>query len=840
MKCPKCEADNPDTSRFCSECGTSLPPSDKTPPFPTSTLETPEDELTTGSTFAGRYQIIEGLGEGGMGRVYRALDKKLNEEVAIKLIKPEVAADKKTLERFQNELKLARRIGHRNVGRMYELMEEKGNHFITMAYVPGENLRSFIRRSGQLTVGKAASIAQQICEGLAEAHRQGVIHRDLKPSNVIIDLEGNARIMDFGIARSIKTKGITGPGVMIGTPEYMSPEQVDGKEADQRSDIYSLGIIIYEMLTGRAPFEGETPLSVAVKQKTEPLPDPKKWNPQIPDDLNLIIHRCLEKSAEKRYQNAEEMLSELKNIEKGTTVAAAAAPKFKRADSKEKTVTFPLKRIPLVAVGLLVLIAIIWAVWKFIPKKQPAPAAEASHSLAILPFEDLSPSKSYEYLCDGIAETLINALSGLKELHVAARTSAFSFKGKGLALQEIGQKLKVRTLLEGSVQVAGPKVRVTARLSNTEDGFQLWSESYERMLDDVFAIQDDITERILKTLKVKFLGKTEASPLKRYTENREAYELYLQGRYLWNKRGRANLERATAYFEEAARKDPKYALAYAGLADSYFIMANNGYLAAAEALPKSKTAALKALEIDPNLAEALTCLGGLKTNWEWDFRGAERDLKQAIELKPGYAPAHQWYAFLLARLARYEETIAEIKRAAELDPLSSRIRATVGYMYYHARQYDKGLAELEKAKELNPNDSFIYRYMGYICVEMGLFAKAKESMLRFYELEYGKVFEDEDIAYVYARWGKKDEARQLLAKLEKEGHPQPQQRELSPAMMAAAYAAIGEKDEAFKWLEKAYDERDLVLGYLKVRPMFDPLRSDPRFAELLKKVGLDK
>ncbi len=838
MKCPKCKTDNPNTSRFCSECGTSLPPSDMTPPFPTRTLETQEEELTTGSTFAGRYQIIEELGKGGMGHVYRALDKKLNEEVAIKLIKPEIAADKKTLERFQNELKLARKIGHRNVGRMYELMEDSGTHFITMAYVPGENLRSFIRRSGQLTVGKAVSIAQQICEGLAEAHRQGVIHRDLKPSNVIIDLEGNARIMDFGIARSTKTKGITGPGAMIGTPEYMSPEQVDGKEADQRSDIYSLGIIIYEMLTGQVPFEGETPLSIAVKQKTEPLPDPKKWNPQIPNDLNLIIHRCLEKSAEKRYQNAEEMLLELKNIEKGKTVAADAAPRLKRADSKEKTVTFPLKKIPLVAVGLIILIVIIWAVWKFIPKKQLAPVAEAGHSLAILPFDDLSPGKDYEYLCDGIAETLINALSGIKDLHVAARTSAFSFKGKGLALQEIGQKLKVRTLLEGSVQVAGPKVRVTARLSNTEDGFQLWSESYERMLDDVFAIQDDITERILKTLKVKFLGEAEASPLKRYTENREAYELYLQGRYLWNKRGRANLGRATAFFDEAARKDPNYALAYAGLADSYHIMANNGYLSAAEALPKAKTAALKALEIDPNLAEASACLGALKSNWEWDFRGAEKDFKRAIELKPGYASAHQWYAFLLARLGRYEETIAEIKRAAELDPLSSRIRANIGYMYYYARQYDKAIAELDKAKEMNPNDSWIYQYMGYIYPEMGLFAKAKESFLRFNELEYGKAFEDEDIAYVYARWGKKDEAHQLLVKLEKEGHPQHQN--LSLTMMAAAFAALGEKDEAFKWLIKAYDERDLVLGYLKVRPMFDPLRSDPRFAELTKKVGLDK
>ena len=356
IKCPKCHFDNPSDSKFCKECGTQIIPLKEVPV--TETLETPTEELTTGSTFAGRYQIIEELGKGGMGKVYRALDKKLNEEVALKLIKPEIASDKKTLERFNNELKFARKIAHKNVGRMYELMEEKGTHFITMEYVPGQDLRGLIKQSGQLAVGTAISIAKHVCEGLTEAHRLGVIHRDLKPQNIMIDKEGNARIMDFGIARSVSGKGITGAGVIVGTPEYMSPEQVESKETDQRSDIYSLGVILYEMVTGRVPFEGDTPLSVAVKHKTETPPDPMQINSQIPEDLSRLILRCMEKDREKRYQSAGEVRSELENIEKGIPTTEKVIPKRKPITSREITVQLSLKRVfipALIIIGVIVI-----------------------------------------------------------------------------------------------------------------------------------------------------------------------------------------------------------------------------------------------------------------------------------------------------------------------------------------------------------------------------------------------------------------------------------------------------------------------------------------------------
>jgi len=356
MKCPKCHFDNPSDTRFCGNCAAPLLPSAESPVSQTETLRTPVKELATGSTFAGRYQVIEELGKGGMGKVYRVLDKKLREEVALKLIKPEIALDKETIERFSNELKLARKIGHRNVGRMYELMEDEGTHFITMEYVSGENLKSTIRRIGQLPVAKSMAIARQICEGLEEAHRLGIVHRDLKPSNIILDTEGNARIMDFGIARSLKAKALTGAGMIVGTPEYMSPEQVEGKDVDQRSDIYSLGIILYEMLTGRVPFEGDTPFTIGVKHKSEMPKSPRELNPQIPEELNHTILRCLEKDREKRYQSAADLRTDLENIEKGMPTTETFIPEKKGLTSREITVKFSLRKLFVPAsIGLLAL-----------------------------------------------------------------------------------------------------------------------------------------------------------------------------------------------------------------------------------------------------------------------------------------------------------------------------------------------------------------------------------------------------------------------------------------------------------------------------------------------------
>ena len=502
IKCPKCQTDNPDSATFCADCGTKIVSREDIEA--TETIEAPKEELTRGTTFADRYEIIEELGKGGMGRVYRVEDTKLKQEVALKLIKPEIAKDKKTIERFRNELKIARNIRHKNICGMFDLGETEGAHFITMEYIPGEDLRSFIRRIGQLPVGKSISISKQICEGMVEAHRLGVVHRDLKSNNIMIDKEGNARIMDFGIARSLEAKGITGAGVMIGTPEYMSPEQVEGKDVDQRSDIYSLGVILYEMVTGQVPFEGDTPFTIGVKHKSEIPQNPKKLNTQIPDDLSRLILKCLEKDKEKRYQSAEDVRSELENIEKGIPTTERVIAKRKSTTPREMTVTFSFRKLFIPAVVVIAIAAIAALIWLLLPQKEVVAPGVAS--IAVLPFEDLSPQKDQEYLCEGMADSIINALTNIRDIRVPARTSTFSFKSKQRDIREIGKRLNVDTVLEGSLQKAGNRLRITAQLIYVADEDLLWSAQFDRELDDAFVIQDEITQDIIDKLKVRLFG----------------------------------------------------------------------------------------------------------------------------------------------------------------------------------------------------------------------------------------------------------------------------------------------------------------------------------------------
>jgi serine/threonine protein kinase/tetratricopeptide (TPR) repeat protein len=804
----------------------------------TETIETPKEELTTGSTFAGRYQVIEELGKGGMGKVYKVLDKETNEKIALKLIKPEIASDKKTVERFRNELTTARKIVQKNVCRMYDLNKEKGNYYITMEYISGQDLKGLIRQTGQLTVGKAVSIAKQICDGLAEAHSLGVVHRDLKPNNIMIDKEGNAKIMDFGIARSLEAKGITGAGVMIGTPDYMSPEQVDGKETDQRSDIYSLGVILYEMVTGRVPFEGDTPFSIGVKQKSEIPRPPKEINEQIPEDLNRVILKCMEKDKEKRYQSVGELHSELMNLEKGIPTTERIVPERKPLTSREITVQFNVKKLLVPAVAIMVLVIAALVIWQLRYPKTESSATSGQPSVAVLPFEDLSPEKDQRPLCDGFAESIINALTRIKDLRVPAPTSSFLFSATEVDVQEIATALNVRTVLRGSVQKAGNRVRITTQLIDAKDESLLWSHQYNRELDDIFAIQDEITLEIVDNLKVELLGEERVELVKRYTDNPAAYDSYVHGRFLWNKRTPKDILESIKYFERAIEADPTYTLAYTGLADSYIISGEWALFRPKEAYQKAKTAALKALEIDERLAEAHNALAMIKREFDFDWAGAERDFKRAIELNPNYSTAHQWYAEYLVTMGRFDEAIAEIKRAQDLDPLSLVKKTIGGMVYVYARKFDLGIEQCQKVLELDPSFQFARYFLGLNYIGAGKYEEAIIELQAVWDLTKGlNLFALSSMGYAYAMLDKRVKATQILDQL----YERSNESYVGPNYFSLIYIGLGEYDKALDFLEKAYEpeDRHFILAFIKVAIEFDVLRSDPRFKALLKKMNLE-
>jgi len=825
-QCPKCKAENPDDSAFCAKCGTQIRES-KEKPIPTQTIEAPREELIRGTNLADRYEIIEELGKGGMGRVYRVEDTKLKQEVALKLIKPEISSDKKTIERFRNELKIARNIRHKNVCGMFDLGEAEGARFITMEYVSGEDLKSFILRAAPLSTSRTISITKQVCEGLTEAHRLGVVHRDLKPSNIMIDKEGNVRIMDFGIARSLSTKGITGAGVMIGTPEYMSPEQVEGKETDQRSDIYSLGVILYEMVTGRVPFEGDTPFTIGVKHKSETPKNPKELNAQIPEDLSRVILKCLGKDREQRYQSSDEVRTELQRIEKGIPTAEKVVPERKPLTSKEITVTFGLKKlfVPILVIIGIVIVGLV--IWQLVPQKKADITPLDNPSIAVLPFSDLSSQKDQESFCEGMTDEIIAKLSRLQGWKVMNRTSMMRYKNTDKDPKEIGQELNVATILEGSIRKEKDDIRVITQLINVEDGFSLWSNTYDRKLDRIFELQNEIAEKIAGALQAKVTPEQKERLLKNPTENLDAYDLYLKGRSLWRTRSKENLEKSIEYFKLAIIEDPNYALAYTGISDAYSILANNQYMPSKEGYPKAKEAVLKALELDNTLAEAHASLAAILDDFDWEWEGAEKEYKRAIELNPGYATAHHWYAFHLKYMARHEEAIAEIKLAQELDPLSLRINANVGYLLYFARRYDEAIDALKKANEMDPNKSAGRGYLINVYLEKSMYDEAL------------KLFPEKNNQYslglTYAKMGKINEARQVLDYWIKRS----KQEYVSSYNLARFYFALGENDQGFIWLDKAYEEHDSWMCYLKVEPQLDSVRSDPRFKVLLKKMNLE-
>jgi serine/threonine-protein kinase len=730
------------------------------------------------AALADRYRIERELGSGGMATVYLARDLKHGRPVAVKVLRPDLAASLGA-DRFLREIKITASLNHPHILPLLDSGEVDSFLYYVMPYVEGESLRETLIRERQLPIEEALEITCAVADAVSYAHSLGIVHRDIKPENILFEAS-HAVVSDFGIARAVTAAGdetLTETGLALGTPAYMSPEQTAGDtELDGRSDLYSLACVVYEMLAGVPPFTGPTPQAIMARHAVDPVPPLRTVRSTVPDAVDGAIMRALAKVPADRYRTVR-LFAE----------ALVSAPP---------------------------------------PEK----------SIAVLPFANMSADPENEYFSDGLSEDLINALTSIKGFRVAARTSAFSFKGAQVDARAIGQTLNVKTVLEGSVQRAGNRLRITAELVDAADGYQVWSKQYDRVMADVFAIQDEITGSIVDALKIELLADEKTAVTKRHTENLDAYHLYLRGRYYWNRGNPEAFRKAIDLFQTAIRIDPTYARAYAGLADAYAGLGDAGHSAIPpkQAFSSAHGAVQKALELDDCIAEAHTSLGHLKMH-EFQWTEANSEFERATELNPSYATAHHYYAFYFASLGQSSEAIRSLERALELDPVSLAINTDLGVLFYFARQYDEAIAQYQKVLDMDPSFTRAYMTMGSAYSQKAMYEEAVAMFQRAIELS-GDRSKIAALGRAFGMAGNKDEALKVIGQLSELA----KHRYITPYATALIYASMGDTDEALSWLQDAYEQRVSDLIYLGVDPFLDSVRSDPRFFALLDSVGLHR
>ena len=812
-----------------------------------------------------------------MGEVYLAEDLQLHRKVALKVLPPEVAANNDRMRRFKQEAQAAAALNHPNIAHIYEIGESGGANFIAMEFVDGQTLREAI--FGQTDLRKLLRCLQHVAEGLAKAHAAGIVHRDLKPDNVMITRDGHAKILDFGLAKLIDTQRLSStssdmataimpqqsqPGMVLGTVGYMSPEQAQGRtsEIDHRSDIFSFGCMLYEAVTGRRAFAGADAIDTLNKIIREPTPLVSEIRSDAPADLQRIIRRCLAKDPDDRYQTIKDVAIELKELRR--EIGASAVDKTNAQESRSQpsetagvatiseqppdstgapsvpstgslsteSLVTGIKRHKLaIALGVVALILLAVGFVLFLPAKNTRTEID---SIAVLPFADAGGNADTEYLSDGLTESLINNLSQLQNLKVKSRSSVIRYKNKDVEPQLIGKELGVQAVLLGRMSQHGDDLTLNLELVEARTGNQIWGEQYNRKLHDLVLMQSDITRDVLEKLRQRLTSTEQQLVTKNYTANAEAYQLYLQGRFYWNKRTADSYQKAIDYFGQAIKKDPNYALAYTGLADCYSFLSSQGIRSPQDVFPLAKDAATKAIQIDNSLSEAHTSLAYVKLYYDWDWTGAESEYQRAIALNPNYATPHHGYAYLLISSGRTEEAIAEIKKAETIDPLSVLFQTDHGEYYYFARRPDEAMAQLKKAIDMDPSFVRAHFLMGRALIQKGRCDDGIDEAIRAEKMGP----EGEQLGWLaqeYAECGRKAEAQKVMNQLLEISKNQ----YVSPHWFAATEASLGHKDQAFKWLDQAIDRRFGPMIYLKVNPIWDPLRADPRFAERLRRVGLE-